>query len=235
MYNVKLTRSFCVCAASRNQATDDDFVESVFKIPMPHKSKNVCQPLFQDSENKSCGTFKPFAPFEVFADDSMSQREAKKSNGGLPFPAFVDKNDENDLPLQFNAPKSSKLPFPVFSDENERRELRKNGNHFDIPFTRPKITAQSAGLDDDLARPMGSLRMSEAEPHTPLPLIVPVNLQDTPLEPENKENQPPKDYSTPSERRPLTGILTPATGVPVQELNSDDSDDEDNWQVSGCE
>lgn len=224
---------FLLYAASRNQAQDEDFSEGVFKMPIPQKQKNVCQPLFQNSDNSSCGTFKPFAPFKVFTEDSMSQREMKKSNGTLPFPVFVDKTDENDLPLELDVAKSTRLPFPVFCEENDGRENRKNGdNFFDIPFTKPKITAESIGFEDDLARPMGSLRMSEADPQTPLPLIIPVNLQDTPLEPENKENQPPKDYSTPSERRPLTGILTPATGVPVRELNSDDSDDDENWQVS---
>lgn len=90
---------------------------------------------------------------------------------------------------------------------------------------------------DCLARPLSSLKVTVSEStsdvtSTPLPLIVPVNLQDTPLEPENKENRPPKDYSTPSERRPLSGILTPATNVPVNENPSDDSDDEDYQRVS---
>lgn len=90
---------------------------------------------------------------------------------------------------------------------------------------------------DCLARPLSSLKVTVSEStgdvtSTPLPLIVPVNLQDTPLEPENKENRPPKDYSTPSERRPLSGILTPATNVSVNENPSDDSDDEDYQRVS---
>lgn len=58
---------------------------------------------------------------------------------------------------------------------------------------------------------------------------MPVNLADTPLEPENKENCPPKSYATPIERRPLSGILTPATDVPVKELDSEDSEDDEDY------
>lgn len=199
-------------------------------MPTSVKAKNVGQPSF--AEPAEGNSRAPFKPFKVFADDSASHEVAKPSNRDPLFPVYADQDDDG-LSLRFSSPKARKLPFPMFREERQQRGIA-DDLLLELPPVKPKITAPSTRLDEDLALPMGSLRMNEADQRTPLPLIVPVNLQDTPLEPEDKENRPPKDYSTPSERRPLTGILTPATGVPVKELNSDDSEDEENWQVSRC-
>lgn len=114
--------------------------------------------------------------------------------------------------------KPTSVPFAVYCDEEPKKCS---------PFAQPKTVSKVCD-ENALAKPMGSLKVCENEGSEPLPFIVPVNLQDTPLEPENKENYPPKDYLSPCEKRPLTGVLTPAVNVPVRPLDSEDSDDDEN-------
>jgi hypothetical protein len=130
-------------------------------------------------------------------------------------------------------PASGDQFIPVFRNNNDTSEKHR------VKISSKNFRVNAEDEDEELARPMGSLNMSSENrvsvnaASTPLPLIIPVNLYDTPLEPENKENQPPKDYASPNERRPLSGILTPAVNIPVQEHRSDDSDyDEGGSRVS---
>lgn len=117
---------------------------------------------------------------------------------------------------------------------NKEHSCEKIDDLLNIPFRKPRIISKYLEDNDDkdkeeLASSMDLLKVENEknESRIPLPFIVPMNLQDTPLELENKENIPPKEYSISLERRPLSGILTPATNVPLEEIESEESDDGD--------
>lgn len=170
-------------------------------------------------------------PFGLYShDDAAIKTDPFALNIGTP--ASMGLTDPFRIDCGKTAPPARSSHFPVFCDN---ADSKCPVGLSDGELTKPRIVSKNYFDEDDLAKPMSSLKVIPAEQgtsRTPLPFIVPVNLQDTPLEPENKENRPPKDYSTPSERRPLSGILTPATNVPVNEAESDDSDEEYDHRVS---
>lgn len=117
--------------------------------------------------------------------------------------------------LDLHSKETSKptVPFSIFCD--------------DEPHS-PPMSRQLIFCDEQCKSPPVNRYELTPEKYS-IPFIVPVNLADTPLEPENKENRPPKSYASPVERRPLSGILTPATDVPFRELDSEDSENDDDY------
>lgn len=171
--------------------------------------------------------------FEIFCDDNVPNKSKNLFQLNFETPSsatlktaqeliilYLEDVDHQPLDSSTVMPlsRTNKDLCPVFTDENSSEKQK--GKTATINYV-----ANVEDEDEEFAHPIGP--ESEVSTNTPLPLIIPVNLQDTPLEPENKENQPPKDYESPKECRFLSGILTPATNVPVQQHQNDDSDFDD--------
>ncbi|XP_065199620.1 probable inactive serine/threonine-protein kinase bub1 [Planococcus citri] len=174
-------------------------------------------------------------PFQLFTDTPAASLQKpmnlKSTADKLSFPM-------DDMPVistHSDSKKSNaenKFSFPIYTDDGimplmgTKSETKRN------QFSDVEKLLFPIDKDDDI--PSSSVKSTEV--CTPvqsdkysIPLIVPVNLADTPLQPENKENLPPKSYCTPIERRPLSGILTPACNVSVQPLDDDDSEDDEDY------
>ncbi len=150
------------------------------------------------------------------------------------FPTLADNN--TDLGFESNAPRMG----PTINYENTRRISDaystdwKGHSCVDSENLDIKFAISYLPIGTDLTDRMSDLKMKgkNKEQGMLLPLIVPAKLSNSPLkESEDKENQAPKDYFTPPERRPVGGILTPAIDIPVREIDRDDSDEEENDDV----
>lgn len=105
-----------------------------------------------------------------------------------------------------------KYPFPIYCEDSisnvDEKPLKNIDDLLDAPpFSKAKFGFKMVHQDDSNQQ-LNSLKKSNENGMTcdtplSLPLIVPVNLQDTPLEPHNKENRPPKKYFFPEECKPI--------------------------------
>jgi len=221
-----------------------------FQVYTDDLARPIDEPLCPPRNVDSKSTFVRAPSFDVFCDESILinngplKLDFEIPNNVAPKTAENSFNRSKDLncgPLNnfisTRVPKTNEDLLSVF--RNESNSTNQEGR------TKSKNLFLNVDFEnEEPAHSVGSVQMNSKREtptntvNTPLPLIIPVNLQDTPLEPENKENQPPKDYTPPYERRPLSGILTPATDIPVQEQPSDDSDlDDERSRVSAnyCE
>lgn len=202
------------------------------KLSFPIYSDENIAPSMQKSNSSKMTNDK--LSFPVFSDEVLAtstQQPDSKPTGKLPFPIYT---DEPLIPLQ--KPESSKNPtpsmfsFPIDVDEGISPLVGLKSNRNRNQFSEVDKLLFPIDKDDEVAMPkkteLGTPVQAEIRS---IPLIVPVNLADTPLQPENKENLPPKSYATPIERRPLSGILTPACNVPVKPIEDEDSEDDEEY------
>ena len=176
--------------------------------------------------------------FQVFANEpeiSLQKPENSKSTvDRLAIPIFTDDvlATSTQKPESSKTPTAGKFAFPIFTEDGIMPLMGPKNDTNRNQFS--EVNKLLFPIDNDDDTPASSVKNTEirtpvqAENYS-IPLIVPVNLADTPLEPENKENFPPKSYATPVERRPLSGILTPACNVPVNPIESEDSEDEEDY------
>lgn len=210
-------------STSQFQVYVDDSVTSV-------DEQNVPLPILKIQSRHN---FPAASTFDVFCDGN-SPNSKDPSRVGL---KTINKMTENLLPYSDDLncrplddsvstllPKTNGGSYSVFCRETNSINRNVENDCLINIYDEDKESVDPVGF---IPANKGKEEISANTVNTPLPLIIPVNLQDTPLEPEDKENQPPNDYVSPSERRPLSGILTPATNVPVEELQSDDSDLDD--------
>lgn len=99
---------------------------------------------------------------------------------------------------------------PLYRESGEQQVT----NTQEIPATpsRKPEAEMSTGEADKLSKSMSDLKVTERETgfDIPAPLIIPINLQDTPpTQPENKENRPPCEYFAPNVRKRLEEIQVP--------------------------
>lgn len=104
--------------------------------------------------------------------------------------------EDDDPAAKENKPSSSnKLPFAVFCDDTFSQPKEKHSTK-----SNDLASSLSSKSKSDTLKSSSSLKKnSETERKfgTPLPLIVPVKLHDSPVQPENKENRFPAENLSP--------------------------------------